>query len=95
MEIEALFIGGPFDGLRRRVHADQAYIDLAERPKLPAFFGESSDAMTTAKERQHRYSRVRLRSESGETHTIFAFGSTDVISQLISKYPKMQEADPL
>jgi hypothetical protein len=91
----ALFIGGPCDGMRIKVHTDMARVTLERLSRMAEdfdFLKAGSDAPATCAKITESYERQRIRSDDRD-FCVYVYHGTDVIQALIAGYRESDSSD--
>lgn len=85
-KVRALFIGGPFDGLRREVFRGQDYVEVAALPLEPARFLMQGEIPRGGMVKSAVYKRYPFSSDRGLSVDVYVHGDGDPLLMLLNGY---------
>lgn len=86
-KVTALFIGGPFDGLRRKVFSGQEYVQVESLPPLePARITALGQMPQAAMVKSAVYKRYPFSSGRGVDADVYVYGDADPLLTLLNGY---------
>lgn len=92
--VEVLLIGGPCDGMRRRVTPGQPDVQAMPMEKCRPLDHYGADQVIGPRT-YYTYRRVPLRGENRAEYDVYVYGDLDVVGMLIRNYRDHEGVAPL
>lgn len=84
--VEVLLIGGPCDGMRRRVLPGQPSLQAVPMQKHAPLMGDYNAMPMNETRPVNTYYRATLTAANGKKHDVYVYGEFDVVEALIKGY---------